>query len=473
MGIKDLDALAKTIKPFRHDICQNSWSNNGEEAGSSADTTDLSPSQNHSNNQRQRTKRPDRAVYIPRGRRNQTLPPTAQIFNSGVASKTEVFDRETTNVITSSNLASSPNQNSATFELKHRDLVIDTKGLILHDEITAEPNSKPQSPIAIQAEKAQLQKINTISNMAETNINIKCEGNKIEGALNTSDKDYNEEREFQRASKEINRRNRRIIKQTFDSDVLEINETPSVISKQSPPETESKLEKKTISPHAEAQSNADSTTQTKRTEVCEKKTATSETDDWESMFDDNGECLDPKVMNEITASVGKVSITKPKNDYKSYEEPINLDEEEFPHVLEISNFPVEFKTQDLMMIFCEYKDSGFDIKWVDDTHALVVFSSSKIAARALNTGHPFIKLKPLTQATAESRARAKKSALFLQPYRQRPETCAALARRLVTGALGVRLSTAREEREIERRVLKEAKERKLLAAKLRDEAWEN
>lgn len=73
---------------------------------------------------------------------------------------------------------------------------------------------------------------------------------------------------------------------------------------------------------------------------------------------------------------------------------------------------------------------------------------------------------------------------------------AALARRLVTGALGVRLSTAREEREIERRVLKEAKgklqiiietddklidssffsihtERKLLAAKMRDEAWEN
>lgn len=75
----------------------------------------------------------------------------------------------------------------------------------------------------------------------------------------------------------------------------------------------------------------------------------------------------------------------------------------------------------------------------------------------MNSGHAFVKLKPLTQATVESRAKAKKSSLFLQPYRQRPETCAALARRLVTGALGVRLSTAREEREIERRVLKEAK----------------
>lgn len=79
------------------------------------------------------------------------------------------------------------------------------------------------------------------------------------------------------------------------------------------------------------------------------------------------------------------------------------------------------------------------------------------AARVLSTGHSFVNLKPLTQATAESRAKAKKSALFLQPYRQRPETCAALARRLVTGALGVRLSTAREELENERRVLREAK----------------
>lgn len=69
----------------------------------------------------------------------------------------------------------------------------------------------------------------------------------------------------------------------------------------------------------------------------------------------------------------------------------------------------------------------------------------------------FVKLKPLTKATAESRAKAKRSALFLQPYRQRPETCAALARRLVTGALGVRLSTARQEREAERAVLQRAK----------------
>lgn len=91
------------------------------------------------------------------------------------------------------------------------------------------------------------------------------------------------------------------------------------------------------------------------------------------------------------------------------------------------------------------------------TLSVTLLISFCTAERVLNTSHAFVKLKPLTKATAESRARAKKNSLFLQPYRQRPETCAALARRLVTGALGVRLSSAREEREIERRVLKEAK----------------
>lgn len=79
------------------------------------------------------------------------------------------------------------------------------------------------------------------------------------------------------------------------------------------------------------------------------------------------------------------------------------------------------------------------------------------AAQVLNQTYAFVKLKPLKHATPESRAKAKKSAVYLQPYRQRPETCAALARRLVTGALGVRLSTAKEEREAEREQLKRAK----------------
>lgn len=210
-----------------------------------------------------------------------------------------------------------------------------------------------------------------------------------------------------------------------------------------------------------------------------KRVIDPENDDWDTMFDDNGDCLDPNLLKELTTAVGKVKIDQPKTDYRLYQSKQDLlSEEEFPHVLEVSNFPVEFKTQDLIMIFSAYKESGFEIKWVDDTHALAVFSSSKIgkaptllediwenfekkihfaAAEILATSHPFVSLKPLAEATAESRSKAKKCSNSLQPYRARPETCAALARRLVTGALGVRLKTTREELENERRVLRAAK----------------
>lgn len=270
------------------------------------------------------------------------------------------------------------------------------------------------------------------------------------GGPPAADKIDKDEKELRRASQEINRSNRRIIKQTFASNVLEIAEQhqQQVVE-----------EKEKENGHVAS---------------VDSREVNPEEDDWESMYDDNGDCLNPKLMEELTSAVGKVSIEVPQSDYKVYQsKQAVLNEEEFPHVLEVSNFPVEFKTQDLMMLFSQYKESGFDIKWVDDTHALAVFSSSKIAAEVLANGHTFVKLKPLAEATVESRTKARKCSSSLQPYRPRPETCAALARRLVTTALGVRLKTAPEERENERRVLREAKERKLLAAKQREEIWES
>lgn len=40
-----------------------------------------------------------------------------------------------------------------------------------------------------------------------------------------------------------------------------------------------------------------------------------EEDDWENMYNDSGDCLDPKIMQELTASVGKCKIELPKMDY--------------------------------------------------------------------------------------------------------------------------------------------------------------
>lgn len=129
-----------------------------------------------------------------------------------------------------------------------------------------------------------------------------------------------------------------------------------------PPKPTTKLPSKSVS-------NSKASGHASIAETSSSTAPANESDDWETLFDENGECLDPKIIDEITASMGKVTITKPKSDYKTYQSqapPINLDLEEFPHVLEISNFPVEFKTQDLMMLFSQYKDTGFDIKWVDE-----------------------------------------------------------------------------------------------------------
>ncbi|XP_033208229.1 coiled-coil domain-containing protein R3HCC1L isoform X2 [Belonocnema kinseyi] len=194
--------------------------------------------------------------------------------------------------------------------------------------------------------------------------------------------------------------------------------------------------------------------------------------DWDSLFDDNGDCLDPTLIDELSSAVGEVTIEQPKNSYKTYTKIIEVSNDEFAHVVEIYNFPSEFKTCDLIAVFSPFKSGGFELKWVDDTHCLGVFSSPRVAAEVLASDHPFVKTRPLSEATALSKTKARKGSEFLQPYRNRPETCAALARRLVTGALGVRLATARQEREREKIVLREAKEKKKLANKQRDDAWE-
>ncbi|XP_014212012.1 coiled-coil domain-containing protein R3HCC1L isoform X2 [Copidosoma floridanum] len=195
--------------------------------------------------------------------------------------------------------------------------------------------------------------------------------------------------------------------------------------------------------------------------------------DWDSLFDDNGDCLDPMLIEELTSSVGEVVIEKPQSiSWKSLPRPAEVSSDEFAHVLEIYNFPSDYKTSDLTMVFSPFRDDGFELKWVDDTHCLAVFSSPLVAAEVLASNHPFVKTRPLSQATALSKTKARRSFEYLQPYRTRPETCAALARRLVTKSLGVTLATAKQEREHEKIILREAKEKRRLAIKQSEEIWE-
>lgn len=53
------------------------------------------------------------------------------------------------------------------------------------------------------------------------------------------------------------------------------------------------------------------------------------------------------------------------------------------HVLELYGFPGEFQTRDLMAFLAGVGGTP-EIRWVDDGHALAVFSSGIAARNALN-----------------------------------------------------------------------------------------
>lgn len=80
-----------------------------------------------------------------------------------------------------------------------------------------------------------------------------------------------------------------------------------------------------------------------------------------------------------------------------------------------------------------------------------------IAQDALSLQNPMFRTRPIELATRESKMKAKRCIEFLQPYKARPETTAAAARRLVSGALGLRSRETREQRAAERQKLREAK----------------
>ncbi|CAH0562227.1 unnamed protein product [Brassicogethes aeneus] len=93
---------------------------------------------------------------------------------------------------------------------------------------------------------------------------------------------------------------------------------------------------------------------------------------WEDLFDDKGQLQD-ELFTEIVQKVGNdVTIVKATEDYSAYTtKPI----EEFEHVVELFNFPPTLETHDIIQIFSDINSDAMYIKWVDDTHALLVLGS--------------------------------------------------------------------------------------------------
>lgn len=201
---------------------------------------------------------------------------------------------------------------------------------------------------------------------------------------------------------------------------------------------------------------------TNKTEVASDNVEEQEDDyEWEKLLDEDFKNLRVTTTFKNTPTEESTKTTSSKAPWET--------ESNDSSVIEIYGFPEEFKTQDILMAFTAFINRGFKLKWVDNTHALGIFPSPSIADEALNSALPFVSTRPLNQATTLSKEKAKH---IIFPTALRPKTCSALARRLVSGALGVKAVFTQAEREAEREILKQAREQKRLAAKQREAAWE-
>lgn len=114
-------------------------------------------------------------------------------------------------------------------------------------------------------------------------------------------------------------------------------------------------------------------------------------------------------------------------------------------------------------------------RWVDDYRALALFANPRVAQSALqaaaclepSAAQPMFSVRPFADASALSRAMP---AIELQPPKPRPVTTAAVARRLIGGALNLKL----RDREEEQVLATARRDLKVAAAQRReklDEVW--
>ncbi|XP_030320053.1 R3H and coiled-coil domain-containing protein 1 [Calypte anna] len=142
-----------------------------------------------------------------------------------------------------------------------------------------------------------------------------------------------------------------------------------------------------------------------------------------------------EILGHLT--VKDISIERISVDYSSYGDA-QLNEGDFGHVTEIYDFSPSLKTEHLLEMFSDFHESGFKIQWVDDTHALGIFSSSSAASQALGRRFPSLKIRPLIHATKQSKIKALQRPKLLHLAKERPQTDTAVAKRLVTRALGLK-----------------------------------
>jgi len=178
--------------------------------------------------------------------------------------------------------------------------------------------------------------------------------------------------------------------------------------------------------------------------------------------DDHWGVLDKIHLSELADVVGVVQILKPEVEMMDYNILVLLEDPSLGHIVEIYDFPASYGTEDLQKILFEFQD--YNIKWINDTSALLLFRNTRAALDVLTLRHPMMKLRPMSIASPAARVKVKRSAEFVLPYKERPVTLPTVARRLISFSLGLRPS--KTDYTDEENILRAARERKkLLKAK--------
>ncbi|KAI4009950.1 R3H domain and coiled-coil containing 1 [Homo sapiens] len=176
--------------------------------------------------------------------------------------------------------------------------------------------------------------------------------------------------------------------------------------------------------------------------LLEKRLVAEEEEDEEEVEEDGpSSCSEDdysELLQEITDNLTKkeIQIEKIHLDTSSFVEELP-GEKDLAHVVEIYDFEPALKTEDLLATFSEFQEKGFRIQWVDDTHALGIFPCLASAAEALTREFSVLKIRPLTQGTKQSKLKALQRPKLLRLVKERPQTNATVARRLVARALGL------------------------------------
>ncbi|CAG7879713.1 unnamed protein product [Brassica rapa] len=138
------------------------------------------------------------------------------------------------------------------------------------------------------------------------------------------------------------------------------------------------------------------------------------------------------------------------------------------HVLVLADFSPNLRTTDLERLFVDFKDSGFLIRWVNDTTALAVFKTPSTAQEACKSVQCSFTIRVLDDHDSLLGSISGKD---LEPPSQRPKTSARTAQRLIAHSMGLKLPASgfgsKELRDQEAA----RKSRIVSRQKQRDDAW--